>query len=552
MLKKNDSRSGFLCIDGNVFKKMLIYGANELTKNCRAVDALNVFPVPDGDTGTNMSHTVQAAAREVERLNTPNLYDMAQAAKNGALRGARGNSGVILSQLFRGFAKGLENKSTADVTDLADAFKKASETAYKAVMKPKEGTMLTIARVMAECAQDGAFGGDDMDSALETIISYGYEWLEKTTAMLPELRQANVVDAGGMGLLLILKGARAGLTASDEPVRIETVSAEENEPISIISEADIKFAYCTEVLLESDPGKKRDSSPEEALKTFLAGLGDSIVVITDDNITKIHIHTNHPGLVLEKALHYGILSNIKIDNMRMQHNNALQYSTQAKPQKEIGFVAVAAGQGLCALFTDLGADEVIEGGQTMNPSAEDIAKAAANVNAKNIIVLPNNKNIKMAAEQAAYLLPDGKQIFVMPTKSIPQGISCLINYMDGGSVEDNLGAMKEAIEFVHCGQVTFAVRDTSLNDKKINEGDIICLYDGDLALVAKDVQSAARALADHMLSFGGDLVSIYHGDQADIGMANEISDYINEKYPHCEIEIFDGKQPLYYYIISVE
>jgi DAK2 domain fusion protein YloV len=543
---------GLITIDGNLLRKMIICGANELTRNSRAVDALNVFPVPDGDTGTNMSYTVQAAAREVQKLNTPNVRDVAKAASSGSLRGARGNSGVILSQLFRGFAKGLEGKSTAAAEDLADALSQSVETAYQAVMKPKEGTILTVARAISEQAYECAYDSEDIETALKSVIKHANEVLDKTPSMLPALQQAGVVDAGGMGLILIFKGALDALYTGEDPVPLDLVKASEEALTPAgLNDADIKFAYCTEFLLDL-PNEEAQPETEKALKEVLPAQGDSIVVVADDGIIKVHVHTNHPGRVLEKALSYGSLSKIKIDNMREQHTSLQEYSASSAPAKPLGFVAVAAGQGLCELFTGLGVDAVIEGGQTMNPSAEDIAKAVSQVNAGSVIILPNNKNIILTAKQAVELNTSSKAVHVVETRSIPQGVSCMVNYLDTLSAEENLAAMEDAIQSVHSGQITTAVRDTVLDGREVREGDILCIYDGDVALIALDLQQAAKDLADHMLSFGGDIVSVYYGEGVTLEMAEEIRAHISAKHPDSEIELYNGRQPLYNYILSVE
>jgi len=552
---------GLISIDGIIMRKLMIGGANEVTLNAAALNALNVFPVPDGDTGTNMAHTVQAAAKEVIRQTSPNVSDAAKAASNGALRGARGNSGVILSQLFRGFAKGLEGKSVADAKDLAEALAKSSEMAYKAVMKPKEGTMLTIGRATSEAANEITQNEDDIEACLEYVIKKSDEVLAKTPDMLPVLKQAGVVDSGGMGIVFFLKGAAKAISEKGEIELIEQHSAAaEGTVAGTVKPEDIKFAYCTEFLVElsssnegfsgisNDAGRSRDA--EAVMRGYLPTIGDSVVAIKDGDLVKVHVHTNNPGLALEKALQFGQLLNIKIDNMKAQHTELLDFSASTELQP-LGVVAIAAGGGLVELFKGLGADAVIEGGQSMNPSTEDIANAINRVNAENVIVLPNNKNIILTAQQAGKLTKV-KNVYVVDTKSIPQGIACMVANSDTIPIEENLAGMAEAMNAVHSGQITHAVRDTVLNGKKIKEGDFLCLYDGDIALVKKDMQTAAKALADHMLSFGGDIVSIYYGEDATDETAGELSEYINEKYPEVDVEVYDGKQPLYGYILSVE
>jgi DAK2 domain fusion protein YloV len=542
-----------LKIDGRALKNMIVGGANEITENTSALNALNVFPVPDGDTGTNMGHTVRAAAKEAITQVSPSIAGVAKAASNGALRGARGNSGVILSQLFRGFARGLEGKTVATAEDLAEALAKSSEMAYKAVMKPKEGTMLTISRAAAEAAHEIAFDEKDIVESLKFTIEKADQMLAKTPQMLPVLKQAGVVDSGGMGVVLFFKGALKALEAKGEIELLEqSSSADEEISAGQINPDDIKFAYCTEFLIETDPASHElgfSQDAEGTLREYLPTLGDSVVVIEDGGLVKVHVHTNNPGKAIEKALKFGQLLNIKIDNMKAQNAEL-----SAEPPKPLGAVAVAAGTGMAELFKGLGADIVIEGGQSMNPSAEDIAQAISRVNAQTVIVLPNNKNILLTAEQAGKLskksTPD-KTVHVLPTRSIPQGISCLVANV-GEPSDENLNEMRDAMEAVHSGQITQAVRDTILDGKNIKQGDFLCIYDGDIALVEPDLQSAARSLINFMLKNGGDIVSIFHGEGATPQGANEIAQYLSETFPHTEVEIYDGGQPLYSYILSVE
>jgi DAK2 domain fusion protein YloV len=529
---------------------MIICGANTLSKNSQKVDALNVFPVPDGDTGTNMSHTIQAAAREVYKLKTPHVYDVAKAASNGALRGARGNSGVILSQLFRGFAKGLEGKATAGNEDLADALSKASETAYKAVMKPKEGTILTVARAVSEAAYDNAYDEEDIETGLAAIIKAANEMLDRTPSMLPALKQAGVVDSGGLGLVYILKGALEALSIDGEVEPEDKQKDGKAEPAAKgIAEADIRYAYCTEFLIDLPAA---NAEAENMLKNYLPTIGDSVVVVMDDTIIKVHVHTNHPGMALEKGLQIGALSSMKIENMKEQHTEMMSFASRSAPPKLTGFVAVAAGQGFLQLFSGLGADRVIEGGQTMNPSAEDIAEAINAVNAEHVIILPNNKNIILTAEQAVHLIQPGKAVHVIPTRSIPQGVSCLVSFVDSGDIASTLDEMNEAIKNVHCGQVTVAVRDTVIDGRNIKEGEFLCIYDGDIVFTRTELQAAAKAMSDYMLNKGGDVVSVYYGDGVAEDMAEEISGHITKANPSCEVELYNGMQPIYNYIISVE
>jgi len=547
---------GLISIDGRILRKMIIGGANEVTANTAALNALNVFPVPDGDTGTNMSHTVQAAAKEAMKQPSPKISDVAKAASSGALRGARGNSGVILSQLFRGFARGLGDKSVANAEDLAEALSKSAEMAYKAVMKPKEGTMLTIGRAAAEAAFEVAFDEEDIGACLKFVIERADQTLEKTPSMLPVLKQAGVVDSGGMGVVCFLKGALKAMSEKGEVELLDqsAVSGEAGSPAAM-SGTEIKFVYCTEFLVELSPpeGRKPGHSEdaEGVLKSYLPTIGDSVVVVEDSGLVKVHVHTNNPGKALEKALQFGQLLNIKIDNQKAQHTEMMDFSKGSEPIKPIGIVAVAAGEGMVRLFKGLGSDYVIEGGQSMNPSAEDIAVAIERVNAETVIVLPNNKNIVLTASQAGKLAKN-KKVHVVPTRSIPQGVACVVANSDTISLEDNLAGMNEAMEAVHSGQVTKAVRDTVLDGHTIKEGDFLCIYDGDIVLVKNDMMGAAQALADHMMEGGGSIVSIYHGEGATEADAQGLSEYVTKTYPASEVEIYDGGQPLYSLIISVE
>ncbi|MCL2357237.1 MAG: DAK2 domain-containing protein [Defluviitaleaceae bacterium] len=543
-------------IDGRILKNMFVGGSNEVTRNTGALNALNVFPVPDGDTGTNMGHTVRAAAKEAIAGVSPNIAAVAKAASNGALRGARGNSGVILSQLFRGFARGLEGKSVANAEELAEALAKSSEMAYKAVMKPKEGTMLTIGRAMAEAAHEVAFDEQDVAECLSFVVEKSDKMLQKTPQMLPVLKQAGVVDSGGMGIVLFLKGALAALNESGDIELIETVDESAEQVVAgEINPDDIKFAYCTEFLIElssagHSPGHSQNA--EETLRAYLPTIGDSVVVIEDAGLVKVHVHTNNPGKAMEKALQFGMLVNIKIDNMKAQNADLspTDFSTSNEPPKAVGIVAVASGAGTVELFKGLGAGYVIEGGQSMNPSAEDIARAIDRVNAETVIVLPNNKNITLTAEQAGKLTK--KSVRVVPTKNVPQGVACMVANDESADIQANIDGMNEAIEAVHCGQITKAVRDTVLNGIDIKEGDFLCIYDGEIAFVRKSLQSAARALADHMLKPGGDIVSVYHGEGATADSAEKLGEYIAQKHPDIEFEVYDGGQPIYSYVMSVE
>ncbi|MCL2456366.1 MAG: DAK2 domain-containing protein [Defluviitaleaceae bacterium] len=546
---------GLISIDGRILKNMIVGGANEVTENTSQLNALNVFPVPDGDTGTNMGHTVRAAAKEAIASTSPNIADVAKAASNGALRGARGNSGVILSQLFRGFSRGLEGKAVATADDLAIALAKSSEMAYKAVMKPKEGTMLTIGRAMAESAHEIAFDEDDIVECLKFVVEKSDQMLARTPSMLTVLKQAGVVDSGGMGIVCFLKGALKALLSNEEIFLLEQAGeAAEGVPGAYINPDEIKFAYCTEFLIEISAQKIQGVSQdaEEVLRSFLPTIGDSVVVIEDAGLVKVHVHTNNPGKALEKSLQFGMLLNIKIDNMKVQNEQlTTDFSSRNEPKKPLGIVSVVAGEGMAKLFKELGADFVIEGGQSMNPSAEDIARAIERVNADAVIVLPNNKNITLTAEQAGKLTKN-KKVFVVPTKSIPQGVSCMIANADELPPEENAANMTETMQAVNSGQITQAVRSTTIENIEIAEGDFLCIYNGDIVLVQKDLFAAACALTDFMLQNGGDIVSIYHGEGANAEIAENLAEYIAAKYPKTEMEIYDGGQPLYSFILSVE
>lgn len=556
-----------LKLNGLRLSRLIIAGANELTANKQLVDAMNVFPVPDGDTGTNMSLTVLAAARESEKSNSLRVDEVSKLAAGGALRGARGNSGVITSQLFRGFSKGLEGLEEACVTDLALALDKGVLTAYKAVMKPKEGTILTVARACAEAGAKLALETDDIEVFLKGIIAYGHEVLAKTPEMLPVLKQAGVVDAGGRGLLYILEGALKhindeGPVSIAEPTKSEAVDF---GALASIDNVDITFGYCTEFFINIH---QADDATVQKLKTYLGTIGDSIVCVNDDEVIKIHVHTDHPGLALEKALSIGSLSGLKIENMREQHTNHIDFNTNMStpveaaenkqndkkvdlPKKDIGFVSISAGAGLSEIFRNLGVDMIIEGGQTMNPSTEDILNAVDKINAENIIILPNNKNIILAAEQAVDLCED-KKLFVVPTRSVPEGISAMFCNAEGLGAQEMAEAMKEAIQAVSTVSVTYAVRDTNFGDKEIAEGDILGMLNDEIVVVAKEVAEGTKEVLKQTITDENEMVSIYYGADVTAEDAQEIADFITESYPDCEVEIQSGAQPLYFYIISVE
>lgn len=559
--------SSIKTLNGVRLGRMIVAGANELAANKQLVDAMNVFPVPDGDTGTNMSLTVMAAAREAEKKGSLMAADVTKAASGGALRGARGNSGVITSQLFRGFAKGLEGMEEAGVKELAAAAEQAVKTAYKAVMKPKEGTILTVARGCAEAAVKLAAETEDIETFLEGVIAHGHTVLAQTPEMLPVLKQAGVVDAGGRGLLYILEGGLKQLKAGDAQVVLNdgqntAAPAPEMDFASLasIENESITFGYCTEFFINV---KNADETVTTGLKSYLGTIGDSIVCVADDEIIKIHVHTDHPGLAIEKALTIGSLSGLKIDNMREQHTNKINFAETAKvqaaeaapaaeqPKKEVGFVSISAGEGLTEIFKNLGVDEVIEGGQTMNPSTEDILNAVDKINADHIFVLPNNKNIILAAEQAAKLSEE-KKLHVIPSRSVPEGISAMFCFEHGADPDEMEAAMKDAVKLVDTATVTYAVRDTSIGDKEIKEGNILGMLNDQIAVVAEDVMEATKELIKTAIKEESEVVGIYYGADAAEEDAEELAAFIEENYPDCEVEVQSGGQPLYYYIISVE
>lgn len=548
-------------LNGLSLSKLIIAGANELASNKQTVDAMNVFPVPDGDTGTNMSLTVMAAAREAEKSTSLKIADIAKVASGGALRGARGNSGVITSQLFRGFAKGLEGLDEVGVKELAIAAEKAVQAAYKAVMKPKEGTILTVARGCAEAAAKLATETDDIEVFLKGIIEQGHATLAKTPDMLPVLKQAGVVDAGGRGLLYIFEGALKQLgggavVSLAEPEK--QVDAADYASLASVENESITFGYCTEFFINVDHA---DEEVAQKLKAYLGTIGDSIVCVSDDDIIKIHVHTDHPGLAIEKALTIGSLTGLKIDNMREQHTNKINFGADApkaapapapqQPKKEIGFVSISAGAGLTDIFKNLGVDVVIEGGQTMNPSTEDILNAVDQIHADHIFILPNNKNIILAAEQAAKLSED-KTLHVIPTRSVPEGISAMLCYEQDAKADEMEAAMKEAIQLVDTATVTYAVRDTSFGDKQIKEGNILGMLNDQIEVVAEGVMEGAKQLVQLAVKEDSEVVGIYYGADATAEDAAELQAFIEEHYPDCEVEVQNGGQPLYYYIISVE
>lgn len=550
-------------INSKLLAKMFLAGAKNLDSKKDWINELNVFPVPDGDTGTNMSMTIMSAAKEVSSLTEPTMTALSKAISSGSLRGARGNSGVILSQLFRGFCKVIKEYDELDVTIVCEAFQKAVETAYKAVMKPKEGTILTVAKGAADKALELAEQTDDLVFFADEVIKHAEYVLNQTPEMLPVLKQAGVVDSGGQGLVQVLKGANDALLGKEIDYSIEGVSSGASpEKITAETEAEIKFGYCTEfIIVLNNPLSDKE---ELKYKAFLESIGDSIVVVADDEIVKTHVHTNDPGLALQEALKHGSLSRIKIDNMREEHQEKLikeseklakeQAAEEQKakePEKEMGFVSVSIGEGMNEVFKGLGVDYIIEGGQTMNPSTEDMLNAIEKVNAKNVFILPNNKNIIMAANQAVSLVED-KQIIVIPTKTIPQGITALVNYIPDHSVEENKEQMMAEIENVKTGQVTYAVRDTEIDGKTIKQDDYMGIGDKSILAVGKDLKQTTLEMVDAMVDEDSAIVSIYFGSESSEEKAEEIASSIEEKYPDVEVEVNDGGQPIYYYVISVE
>lgn len=550
-------------INSKLLAKMFLAGAKNLDSKKDWINELNVFPVPDGDTGTNMSMTIMSAAKEVSSLTEPTMAALSKAISSGSLRGARGNSGVILSQLFRGFCKVIKEYDELDVTIVCEAFQKAVETAYKAVMKPKEGTILTVAKGAADKALELAEQTDDLVFFADEVIKHAEYVLNQTPEMLPVLKQAGVVDSGGQGLVQVLKGANDALLGKEIDYSIEGVSSGASpEKITAETEAEIKFGYCTEfIIVLNNPLSDKE---ELKYKAFLESIGDSIVVVADDEVVKTHVHTNDPGLALQEALKHGSLSRIKIDNMREEHQEKLikeseklakeQAAEEQKakePEKEMGFVSVSIGEGMNEVFKGLGVDYIIEGGQTMNPSTEDMLNAIEKVNAKNVFILPNNKNIIMAANQAVSLVED-KQIIVIPTKTIPQGITALVNYIPDHSVEENKEQMMAEIENVKTGQVTYAVRDTEIDGKTIKQDDYMGIGDKSILAVGKDLKQTTLEMVDAMVDEDSAIVSIYFGSESSEEKAEEIASAIEEKYPDVEVEVNDGGQPIYYYVISVE
>lgn len=553
-------------IDAKMLAKMFLAGAKNLESKKEWINELNVFPVPDGDTGTNMTLTIMSAAKDVAAMNTNNDLDMkslAKAISSGSLRGARGNSGVILSQLFRGFTKAIRDYDTIDIPLLAEACEKAVETAYKAVMKPKEGTILTVAKSASLKARELADAGEtDLEKYIGDIIERADYVLSQTPEMLPVLKQAGVVDSGGQGLMQVLKGAYEAFLGKEIDWTVTETAAPAGAPFAgsqetVLEESDIKFGYCTEFIIMLS--KTFNIKQEMDFKAYLESIGDSIVVVADDDVVKVHVHTNDPGLAIQKALKYGALSNMKIDNMRLEHHEKVVKMAQKEQQeaaapaekKAAAFIAVSVGEGINAILKDLGVDYIIEGGQTMNPSTEDVLNAIEKVNAETVYVLPNNKNIILAANQAKYMTED-KKIVVIPTKTIAQGITAVINYVPDLSPEENEAAMTEAIETVRTGEVTYAVRDTVIDDHEIHQGDYMGIGDAGILAVGQAIETVTKDMIDSMMDEDMELISIYYGQETKEEDAAALRDKVAEKYPACDVELQYGGQPIYYYIVSAE
>ena len=547
-------------IDAKLLARMFLAGAKNLEVKKEWINELNVFPVPDGDTGTNMTLTIMSAVKEVNNLEDVQMTSLAKAISSGSLRGARGNSGVILSQLLRGFTKGIRDLEELDAVALARAVDKGVETAYKAVMKPKEGTILTVARGVADKALELAEDAENLQTFLEDVLEEGRRVLAKTPDMLPVLKEAGVVDSGGQGLMVVLEGAFDAFMGKEVDLTFDGGESTKVVKITPQAEADIKFGYCTEFIIVLN--KEFTAEDEVDFKAYLSSLGDSIVCVADDEVVKIHVHTNDPGLAIQRALTYGSLSRIKIDNMREEHQEKLikdaekiaaqQAEEAAKaPKKEVGFISVSIGEGFGQIFRDLGVDYLIEGGQTMNPSTEDMLNAISKVNAEHIFILPNNKNIILAANQAKALTKD-KDIIVIPTKTVPQGITAVINYVPEKSVEDNEKDMTEEITRVKTGQITYAVRDTHIDDKEIHEGDIMGIGDHGMLAVGKEVAAVAKETVEQMVDDETELISIYYGEGFTEEEAEKLAGELEEQYDYCDVEVNCGGQPIYYCIISVE
>lgn len=571
---------GVSTINAKMVKNAFLAGAKGLSDKKEWINELNVFPVPDGDTGTNMTLTIMAAAKEVAALNDPSMEQLAKAISSGSLRGARGNSGVILSQLLRGFTKEIKTVDEIDTTTLANAMVRGTETAYKAVMKPKEGTILTVAKGIADKALEMAAETDDIEVFAQAVIKEGDRVLNLTPEMLPVLKQAGVVDSGGQGLMQVIKGAFDGLTGNVTDFTLDGAEAPANGAAektvqtgngaarTDIDTADIKYGYCTEFIIKLE--KEYTDEDEAELKKYLGSIGDSLVVVSDDEIVKIHVHTNHPGLAFEKGLTYGSLSRMKIDNMREEHEERVIQDSErlAKEQaqadtvkqeekeepeerREYGFIAVSCGDGLSEIFKGIGADYLIEGGQTMNPSTEDMLNAIAHVNADHIFILPNNKNIILAANQARDLTED-KEIIVVPSKTVPQGITALVNFMPDLTSKENLENMTAEMERVKTAQITYAVRTTNIDGMDIEKGDIMAIGDKGMLAVEHSPEEAAKAALKAMLDEDSELVTIYYGCDVKEEDAEKLKEEAEKEFPDKELELQYGGQPIYYYMISAE
>lgn len=555
-------------INAELFTKMFLAGAANLEAKKEVINELNVFPVPDGDTGTNMTLTIMSAAKEVGALEKADMKSVSKAISSGSLRGARGNSGVILSQLLRGFTKEIREYEEIDVSVLASACERATATAYKAVMKPKEGTILTVARGLSEKARELAETMEDLEVFIPEIIGHAKEVLEKTPEMLPVLKEAGVVDSGGQGLIEVLNGAYDAFQGKEiDYSAIETGPAVKMVKQKDQAEADIRFGYCTEFIIMTE--QEFSEQDEETFKAYLESIGDSIVCVADEDVVKVHVHTNDPGLAIQKALTYGQLSRMKIDNMREEHQEKLirdaekiaaeqaeaakkkEQKAPREPRKSVGFIAVSIGEGMNGIFKELGVDYIIEGGQTMNPSTEDMLTAIDHVNADHIFILPNNKNIVLAANQARSLVKD-KDVIVIPTKTVPQGITAVISYMPDADVDTNEEAMLEEITNVKTGQVTYAVRDTHIDDKEIHEGDIMGIGDAGILSVGQSVEATAREMLEKMTDEDTEMISLYYGEDILEEDAKRFGEEIAELYPEADVDVHSGGQPIYYYVISVE
>lgn len=556
-------------INADMLARMFLAGAQNIEAKKEIINELNVFPVPDGDTGTNMSLTIMSAAKEVMALDDRNMKDLAKAISSGSLRGARGNSGVILSQLLRGFTKAIRDEEEIDAMTLAAACQRARDTAYKAVMKPKEGTILTVASGIAARAAELAEETDDLEAFLPAVIEHAEEVLAKTPDMLPVLKEAGVVDSGGQGLIEVIKGAYAAFQGKE--IDLSAITPGTGSAVTKIGAqetADIKFGYCTEFIILTE--REFTEEEERDFKAYLSSIGDSIVCVADEDVVKVHVHTNDPGLAIQKALTYGQLSRMKIDNMREEHQEKLirdaekmaakQAAEEAEkekaqkaqePRKAMGFITVSIGEGLNEIFRELGADYIIEGGQTMNPSTEDMLNAIDQVNADTVFILPNNKNIVLAANQAKALVKE-KEIVVVPTKTVPQGITAIISFMPDADAKANEEAMLEGIQQVKTGQVTYAVRDTHVDDKEIHEGDIMGIGDKGILAVGTEVEATAKEMLAELVDEDSELISLYYGEEVSEEEAEKFAAEVEELYPDVDVDFHFGGQPIYYYVMAVE